>query len=234
MPTPSRRRVAKYLKRGGAALAALASLAGIYQAFFQGQDPGQTSGSPAVLAPENADPGVARQASREQSPTAPAGMALDTEAASPGTTTRRAGERQPVRKALPANLNDSAEPARTPPKPASAPTAPAPVKEEKPRSLRTTGQGFAPQSAPPERRYYLARRAAELDARRRLLEIVVGAQTKTSSSSELGELKEDAVSQEAAGLVRGARVVAERETPGGGVEVTMELPLEDMSSGSVE
>ncbi len=110
------------------------------------------------------------------------------------------------------------EPSPTPPPP--------PPTQETPLSTRVevSGTGFASAQLPTERRKALARRAAEVDARRRLAEAIetrIQAQTRVVD----GVVEKDEIVATVDQLVKGARVVRERELPDGGYEVTIEAQL---------
>ncbi|HEX3527104.1 MAG TPA: hypothetical protein VH988_08560 [Thermoanaerobaculia bacterium] len=89
------------------------------------------------------------------------------------------------------------------------------------QSLRVTGTGFASSEFPREQRKSLARRAAEVDARRRLAEML---ETRIQSKTEVVDLgvKHDNVTATVDERVRNARVVSERELADDGYEVVLE------------
>ena len=92
--------------------------------------------------------------------------------------------------------------------------------------IRVTGTGVAPATArTPVQGRMLARRAAIVDGYRMLAESISGvAVTGETNVSQL-EANSDLVKAKVSAVVRGARVISEKEIPGGGYEVVMEAPL---------
>jgi hypothetical protein len=90
--------------------------------------------------------------------------------------------------------------------------------------IRATGIGLPDTKSPKETRKYLAQRAAEVDARRRLAENVKAHIQATTTTLNLA-ISEDKVLETVDQVVSGARVVSERELPDGAYEVTLEAPV---------
>lgn len=93
------------------------------------------------------------------------------------------------------------------------------------KKIQATGTGFAPADLPAEQRKYLARRAAEVDARRRLAEII-GTRIQAETESVDLKLQHDKATARVDQWVIAAQVVSERSLTDGGYEVTIEAPLD--------
>ncbi len=92
--------------------------------------------------------------------------------------------------------------------------------------IRVTGTGVPPATArTPVQGRMLARRAAIVDGYRLLAETISGVAVTGESNVAMLEVTSDIVKTKVSAVVRGARVVSEREIPGGGYEVVLEAPL---------
>jgi hypothetical protein len=112
----------------------------------------------------------------------------------------------------------------TPERPLPDPVQESPQKGDGTQRIQVSGVGFAGAEFSGERKKYLARRAAEVDARRNLAEILA---TNIRSRTDMrnGEIETDEVSATVNQIVRGARIVGERELPDGGYEVTLRVDI---------
>jgi len=90
--------------------------------------------------------------------------------------------------------------------------------------IEVTGIGFPPSGIGGERGKFLARRAAEVDARRKLAEIIE-ARLVSETKVTQGEPSTDTALMTVDEFVRGARVIAERVLPEGGYEVRMSASI---------
>ncbi len=95
--------------------------------------------------------------------------------------------------------------------------------------IRVIGNGMSPVTArTPTHGRMLARRAAIVDGYRALAETIKGVDVTSESKVNMLMLDSengDIVKTKVSAVVRGARVVSEREIPGGGYEVVLEAPL---------
>ena len=92
--------------------------------------------------------------------------------------------------------------------------------------VTATGIGVAPPTAVSEtQRRALARRAAQVDAYRQLVETIKGVDVTSDSTVELMMTTQDVVKTHVAATVKGARVVSVNYTSDGGCELTMEVPM---------
>lgn len=93
--------------------------------------------------------------------------------------------------------------------------------------ITVEGMGVAPTYAynNPVQARMLARRAAEADAYRQLLEVVKGVQVDAETTVENMMVQSDRITTRVSGLVQGARKVEEHALPEGGYVITMQLPL---------
>ncbi|SHK27460.1 hypothetical protein SAMN05216582_101154 [Selenomonas ruminantium] len=92
--------------------------------------------------------------------------------------------------------------------------------------ITVTGTGVAPAHArTPVQGRMLARRAAVVDAYRYLAEYVQGVQVEAESKVQDLAAASDLINTKVKAVVQGARIVSEKEIPGGGYEVTMSMPL---------
>ncbi|SHK93143.1 LPP20 lipoprotein [Selenomonas ruminantium] len=97
--------------------------------------------------------------------------------------------------------------------------------------IRVTGTGVPPATArTPVQGRMLARRAAIVDGYRMLAETISGVDVTGESNVGMLEVTSDVVKTKVSAVVRGARVVSEREIPGGGYEVVLEAPLFGISN----
>lgn len=78
---------------------------------------------------------------------------------------------------------------------------------------------------PPGQARAMARRAAQLDAYRNLLELVKGVQIKSGTTVEDFMLRDDRIKSRVEGILREARIVEEDFLPDGTCEVTVEFDL---------
>lgn len=90
--------------------------------------------------------------------------------------------------------------------------------------IEVTGVGFSPPGVEGERGKSLARRAAEVEARRNLAAII-GTRIQTNTTVVNGTLQKDQVEATVDEFVRGARVKKERPLQDGGYEITLEADL---------
>lgn len=80
-------------------------------------------------------------------------------------------------------------------------------------------------AAYPAQAMAMARTAAIADAQRNLLSAVKGVQIDSETTVENFMTTSDVIVRKVSGLVVGARIVSEGEVPGGGYQVTMEMPM---------
>ncbi len=92
---------------------------------------------------------------------------------------------------------------------------------------RVTGMGVEPNNSDMSKpqRIAMAYRAAELDARRKLLESVQGVKIGSNSTDENFIAKNDQIDEKVNGFLKGAYIVDKRVTPDGLYEVDMEIEL---------
>jgi len=90
--------------------------------------------------------------------------------------------------------------------------------------IEVIGIGFSPAEIGGERGKFLARRAAEVDARRKLAESIA-ARLVSETKTIKGELNTDTATMTVDEVVKGAQVIAERALPGGGYEVRMSVSI---------
>ena len=94
------------------------------------------------------------------------------------------------------------------------------------RVITVTGMGAAPPNAMnPAQARMMARRAAVVDGYRQLAEVVKGVNVDSETTVENMMVTSDVITTKVSGLIQGARVVAEQVVPGGGYEVTMQMPM---------
>jgi hypothetical protein len=108
--------------------------------------------------------------------------------------------------------------------PEHAPDARIPPQPPPSNEIEVIGIGFSPSGIGSERGKFLARRAAEVDARRKLAEIIE-ARLVSETKATQGELNTDTATMTVDQFVRGARVVAERALPEGGYEIRMSASI---------
>ena len=97
--------------------------------------------------------------------------------------------------------------------------------------IRATGGGVAPANARSiAQARMMARRAAITDAYRQLAEYVGGVNVDAETTVDMAAVQSDVVKTRVNATVRGARIVAERQTSDGGYEVTVEVPMFGVSS----
>lgn len=94
------------------------------------------------------------------------------------------------------------------------------------RVITVTGMGAAqPNAMNPAQARMMARRAAVADGYRQLAEVVKGVNVDSETTVENMMVTSDVIKTKVSGLIQGARVVAEQVVPGGGYEVTMQMPM---------
>jgi hypothetical protein len=94
------------------------------------------------------------------------------------------------------------------------------------RVITVTGMGAAPPNAMnPAQARMMARRAAVVDGYRQLAEVVKGVNVDSETTVENMMVTSDVIKTKVSGLIQGASVVAEQVIPGGGYEVTMQMPM---------
>ena len=92
--------------------------------------------------------------------------------------------------------------------------------------IQVTGMGAQPaRAANPAQARMLARRAAVADAYRMLAESIKGVNVDAETTVENMMVSSDIVRTKVNAMIQGAVVVSEREIPGGGYEVTMQVPI---------
>ncbi len=97
--------------------------------------------------------------------------------------------------------------------------------------IRATGGGVAPANARSiAQARMMARRAAITDAYRQLAEYVGGVNVDSETTVDMASVQSDVIKTRVQATVRGARIVAERQTSDGGYEVTVEVPMFGVSS----
>jgi len=96
--------------------------------------------------------------------------------------------------------------------------------------IRARGYGFIDPKKPKGQARLLAERAAVVDARRNLLEILKGVHITSETVVEDYMATSDLIVQRVKGIVKGAKVVGKpKYYPDGRVEVVVELPLDDLA-----
>ena len=94
------------------------------------------------------------------------------------------------------------------------------------RVITVTGMGAAqPNAMNPAQARMMARRAAVADGYRQLAEVVKGVNVDSETTVENMMVTSDVIKTKVSGLIQGASVVAEQVIPGGGYEVTMQMPM---------
>ena len=98
--------------------------------------------------------------------------------------------------------------------------------------VRAKGYGFVDPKKPKGQARLLAERAAVVDARRNLLEVLKGVHITSETVVEDYMTQSDLIVQRVEGIVRGARVVGKpKYYPDGRVEVLVEVPLDSLAKG---
>jgi hypothetical protein len=90
--------------------------------------------------------------------------------------------------------------------------------------IQASGTGFCTAQYPAAQRKALARRTAEVVARRNLAE-AIATHIRGETRVVQGSVVEDEILSTVDQVVKGARIVGERELPDGGYEVTLEALL---------
>ncbi len=97
--------------------------------------------------------------------------------------------------------------------------------------ITVTGMGVAPaRTVNPAQARMMARRAAVVDGYRQLAESIKGVNVDAESTVENMMLVNDVVKTKVSAMIKGARVISEKDVPGGGYEVTMQVPLFGVSN----
>ena len=92
--------------------------------------------------------------------------------------------------------------------------------------VQVTGTGAQPANAVnPAQARMLARRAAVADAYRQLAESIKGVNVDAETTVENMMVTSDVIRTKVSAMIQGAQVISEKEIPGGGYEVTMQVPL---------
>ena len=92
--------------------------------------------------------------------------------------------------------------------------------------VQVTGMGAQPANAVnPAQARMMARRAAVADAYRQLAESIKGVNVDAETTVENMMVTSDTIRTKVNAMIQGAVVVAEKEIPGGGYEVTMQVPI---------
>lgn len=95
------------------------------------------------------------------------------------------------------------------------------------RVIRASGSGAPNADAPNVAVARItAERTAEMDARRNILEVLKGVQIDSSTTVGGKMSSSDVIQGKVSGIVRGARVVDKKYFSDGGVEVTLEMPID--------
>jgi hypothetical protein len=94
--------------------------------------------------------------------------------------------------------------------------------------IRVKGNGFGPESIKElGRRKILAKRAAQMDAYRNLLEVVKGVHINSNTKVEDMMLASDEIKSRTEGMLKGMRVVDAAYTDDGGCEITVEVNIDE-------
>lgn len=94
--------------------------------------------------------------------------------------------------------------------------------------VKVKGNGFGPESIKElGRRKILAKRAAEIDAYRNLLEAVKGVQVTSYTTVESMMLSSDTVRARAEGMIKGMQVIEVTYSNDGGCDVTVEINIDE-------
>ena len=92
--------------------------------------------------------------------------------------------------------------------------------------VQVTGMGSQPAKAVnPAQARIMARRAAVADAYRQLAESIKGVNVDAETTVEQAMVLNDTIKTKVNAMIQGAVVIAEKEIPGGGYEVTMQVPI---------
>ena len=92
--------------------------------------------------------------------------------------------------------------------------------------VQVIGMGAQPSNAVnPAQARMMARRAAVADAYRQLAESIKGVSVDAETTVEQAMVLNDTIRTKVNATIQGAIVVAEKEIPGGGYEVTMQVPI---------
>ena len=92
--------------------------------------------------------------------------------------------------------------------------------------VQVVGMGAQPANAVnPAQARMMARRAAVADAYRQLAESIKGVNVDAENTVENMMVTSDVVKTKVNAMIQGAVVVSEKEIPGGGYEVTMQVPI---------
>ena len=97
--------------------------------------------------------------------------------------------------------------------------------------ITVQGMGVAPPRAVnPAQARMLARRAAVVDGYRQLAEAVQGVNVDAETTVENMMVTSDVIRTRVSAMIKGARIVAEGDVPGGGYQVTMEVGMFGVSN----
>ena len=91
--------------------------------------------------------------------------------------------------------------------------------------IQATGTGVPTTGAIGAQARILARRAAIADAQRNLLELTEGVQVDAETTVEMMMVTSDIIRTKVSGVLKGARIVSERQLEGGAYEVTMQIGM---------
>ncbi len=92
--------------------------------------------------------------------------------------------------------------------------------------MRATGVGLPPTDiTDPAQKYYMAKRAAEVDAMRKLAE-AIGASVKSESRVDKGKMDKDYIETKIDRILKGAYIVSTQKNQDNTVEVIMEAPID--------
>ena len=92
--------------------------------------------------------------------------------------------------------------------------------------VQVTGMGAQPANAVnPAQARMMARRAAVADGYRQLAESIKGVNVDAETTVENMMVTSDIIRTKVSAMIQGAVVVSEKEIPGGGYEVTMQVPI---------
>ena len=106
------------------------------------------------------------------------------------------------------------------------PQAVAEANKETKKAVRATGVGLPPTDiTDPAQKYYMAKRAAEVDAMRKLAE-AIGASVKSESRVDKGKMDKDYIETKIDRILKGAYIVSTQKNQDNTVEVIMEAPID--------
>jgi hypothetical protein len=91
--------------------------------------------------------------------------------------------------------------------------------------VKAKGGGAPPSGIPLAQARFMARRAAIVDAYRNLAEIVYGVRVDSETVVKNFVTESDVIKTKVEGIIRGARIISEKELPDGSYEVIVVMPL---------